>query len=71
LVSPRTNRAATYGAWIGCLLVKGLPERGAEYDTLHARFFFWEDFAQLEFEDEPRCRGARLEPWPDMTNGSG
>lgn len=65
-----TTLPARYGAWLGCVRLKGDRRAGAGFDEMLAPYIIGSAGAMMVLEDEPNCHGVRLEPWPDMRDGT-
>lgn len=64
-----TALPARYGAWLGCIRLKGDRRAGAAFNEILAPYIIGNAGAVMVLEDEPNCHGVRLEPWPDMHDG--
>jgi len=69
-VMRRGTFRAVYGAWLGCIRIEGDPRNGADFATLYLPYAIGSDATTIELRNEPGCRNADYEPWPDMIEGT-
>jgi len=67
---PKTYRDFwKYGAWLGCIHIEGIKNRGADFAEMDIPYLIVRDGTAVALEDEPDCRSAPYEPWKDMKDG--
>jgi hypothetical protein len=59
-----------YGAWLGCIHIKGIKSRGADFQEIDIPYVIHKYGTAVELIDEPDCRNAPYEPWADMQDGT-
>jgi hypothetical protein len=68
---PKTYRDYyKYGAWLGCIRIKGIKSRGADFELMHIPYMIARYGTAVELIDEPSCRRAPYQPWADMKDGT-
>lgn len=67
---PKTYRDYyKYGAWLGCIHIKGVKSRGADFSEMDIPYMIASHGTAVALTDEPNCRKAPYEPWQDMKDG--
>ena len=67
---PKTYRDYyKYGAWLGCIHIKGIKSRGADFTELDIPYLIASHGTAVALTDEPSCRRAPYQPWADMKDG--
>src|SRR5262245_13469107 len=59
-----------YGAWLGCIRIKGIKSLGADFALLHIPYLIASHTTAVALTDEPSCRRAPYHPWADMKDGT-
>lgn len=59
-----------YGAWLGCVQVKGERSSGANFDTLYMPYVIGDGTTTVALRDEPTCHTVKFEQWLDMRDGT-
>lgn len=59
-----------YGAWIGCVCIKAIAGRGADFAEMDIPYVILRYGTAVELVDDPSCRHAPYQPWPDMKEGT-
>jgi len=68
---PQTFRDyGKYGAWLGCVYIQAIPGRGADFAEMDIPYVIHRYGTAVELVDEPSCRHAPYQPWPDMKEGT-
>jgi len=58
-----------YGAWLGCIHIKGVKNLGADFSEMDIPYLIAKHGTAVALIDEPDCRQAPYEPWQDMKDG--
>jgi hypothetical protein len=58
-----------YGAWLGCIHIKGIKNRGADFAEMDIPYLIASHGTAVALTDEPGCRHAPYQPWADMKDG--
>jgi hypothetical protein len=68
---PKTYRDYyKYGAWLGCIHIKGIKSRGADFAEMDIPYLIASHGTAVALTDEPSCRHAPYQPWADMKDGT-